>query len=186
MKPFIHYLITAPHIYTDQETEFEQCLQQAIDTHVIDFICFRDKISANIEPLAKICIQKAKQYNKKSIINGDIDLAVKLQANGVHLRSDQFDLISTALQKNLLVIISCHSLKQIQKAKQLGVHMATYSPIFTTPNKGKPKGIEHLNDVISKTSLPIIALGGIVSQKEVEAIKQTQAIGFASIRYFTN
>jgi thiamine-phosphate pyrophosphorylase len=44
-------------------------------------------------------------------------------------------------------------------------------------------GIETLNK-ITKYHPNVLALGGIVSEKEVEMIKNSKAKGFASIRYF--
>lgn len=184
MKKFIHYLITDPNYYTSEPTQFALVLQNILQKQEVDLICFRDKSSSNIEALASECVNIANKHNKKVLINGNIDLALKLNAYGVHLRSNQFELIATALEKNLFVIISCHTLQEIKKAKLLGANMATFSPIFDTPNKGKAKGIEELKKIIASTSLPIIALGGIIDAKQIEQIQASGASGFASIRYF--
>lgn len=184
MKKFLHYLITDPKYYTSHPEDFGLVLKNVLKNQDVDLICFRDKSSTNIEALASECVNIANQYNTKVLINGDIDLALKLNAYGVHLRSDQFDLIATALEKNLFVIISCHTLQEIKKAKFLGANMATFSPIFDTPNKGKPKGIEELNKILASATLPIIALGGITDANQIKQIQATKASGFASIRYF--
>jgi len=62
--------------------------------------------------------------------------------------------------------------------------MITFSPIFTTPNKGEPKGIEVLREVISSLEIAVIALGGIVEQEQIKLCEEAGAFGFASIRYF--
>jgi thiamine-phosphate pyrophosphorylase len=62
--------------------------------------------------------------------------------------------------------------------------MVTYSPIFVTPNKGKAKGCEELFQVVQKVKIPVIALGGIISDEHIKQIELTGASGFASIRYF--
>ena len=51
-------------------------------------------------------------------------------------------------------------------------------------NKGKPKGIGELKRVVSKLSIGVIALGGIVGSDQIEACRDSGALGFASIRYF--
>ena len=66
----------------------------------------------------------------------------------------------------------------------MGADYVTYSPIFTSPNKGEPKGIEDLKELIKTSKIKILALGGIVEARHVEMIKDTKAYGFASIRYF--
>ena len=60
----------------------------------------------------------------------------------------------------------------------------TYSPIFETPNKGEAKGIENLKTMVDRYNIPIIALGGIITEEQIKAVKETGAYGFASIRYF--
>ncbi|MDY0117717.1 MAG: thiamine phosphate synthase, partial [Sulfurimonadaceae bacterium] len=65
-----------------------------------------------------------------------------------------------------------------------GADAITYSPIFETPNKGEPKGIEALQHVIKKYPIKIFALGGIVESSHVIDVEKSGAYGFASIRYF--
>ena len=75
--------------------------------------------------------------------------------------------------------------EDIEKAQNLYVNAITYSPIFETPNKGAPKGIDKLKEATRIfEDINIIALGGITNQEQVEKIEKTKAYGFASIRYF--
>jgi thiamine-phosphate pyrophosphorylase len=181
----IKYLITDPKYYTNNPATFTQKLQTVLDLQHIDMICFRDKVSTNFEQLATIFKDITTKYNiKKVLINSNIDLAVKLGFSGVHLTSSQFHKIKEAKDKKLFVIVSCHSLDDILLAQTQKANMVTYSPIFQTPNKGKPKGCEDLANIVSKVDIPIIALGGIIDSKQIDKIEQTKAYGFASIRYF--
>ncbi len=190
----IQYLITDPQYYTSNLITFKKNLIKALyipiqengnEFNYINIACFRDKTSSNSEELAKIFIEICQSFNIEYIlINSNINLALKLKATGVHLTSQQFDEIQNAKQHNLFVIISCHSLEEIKQAQTLGADMVTYSPIFETPNKGKPKGCEELARVIKEVNIPIIALGGILTTQQILDIKDTKATGFASIRYF--
>ncbi len=182
----IKYLITDPKYYTNNEKEFEKILINVLDKQQIDIACFRDKESANFEDLAKIFIKVCKEKDvKKILLNGDLLLAHKLNATGVHLTSTQFDEIQKAKKLGLYVIISCHTFEDIQKAIDYQADAVTYSPIFETPNKGIPKGIEALEEVINKYPIiNIIALGGIIDETQIEQISKTKAYGIASIRYF--
>ena len=83
------------------------------------------------------------------------------------------------------MVASAHSLQELHTIKKLGGDMATFSPIFATPNKGMPKGVRALKKVVRRSRLPILALGGIIRKKEVAQISRTKAAGFASIRYFS-
>jgi thiamine-phosphate pyrophosphorylase len=62
--------------------------------------------------------------------------------------------------------------------------MATFSPIFETPGKGAPVGLEVLKSVTSEVSIPVLALGGILTEAQISACERSGASGFASIRYF--
>ncbi len=181
----IQYLITDPKYYTSNPKTFEQTLIKVLESHTPDIICFRDKTSPNFEQLATIFIKIAKRYNIEHILlNTNIELAIKLNASGVHLTSQQFDKISLAKQNDLFTIISCHNETEIQKAINQKANMITYSPIFDTPNKGTAKGCELLSKVVKQYDIPILALGGIVTTEHIDKIKPTLAKGFASIRYF--
>ena len=120
----------------------------------------------------------------KSFIHRDILLAKELGVNGVHLTSQGFDDIQKAKELGLEVIVSTHTYEEVEYAEKLGADFVTYSPIFTSPNKGEPKGIKDLMNLVQKTTIKVFALGGIVSEKEINAIKESGVYGFASIRYF--
>jgi len=152
---------------------------------IADFVLFRDKITSTYTKDAKEFIENSKDYNFKKIIHQNIELANTLNADGVHLTSNQFLDIPKAKELSLLTIISTHSIEEIKKAQQLGADIVTFSPIFATPNKGKPKGIAKLKEAIDCCDIKVIALGGIVTKEQIEQITKTNAYGFASIRYFT-
>ena len=180
------YLITDPKYYTNDEKKFEEILINVLDKQQIDIACFRDKESENFENLAKIFIKICKEKDiKKILLNGDYLIAHKLNASGVHLTSTQFYDISKAKELGLYVIISCHTFEDIEKAIINQADAVTYSPIFETPNKGFPKGIKALKEVINNyPNINIIALGGIINETQIERISKTKAYGIASIRYF--
>jgi thiamine-phosphate pyrophosphorylase len=135
--------------------------------------------------LALTFIKTSQAFNVQHIlINSNIQLAIKLNASGVHLTSQQFDEIQIAKKNKLFIIVSCHTLDDILKAQKNGANMVTYSPIFKTPNKGNPKGCKNLENVIKQVDIPVIALGGIISSTQIKEIEATNAVGFGSIRYF--
>lgn len=150
-----------------------------------DFVCFRDKETTEFEAKAKLFIEQAKKEGIENIfLSQHYLIAKKLGATGVHLTSRQFVFVPEAKRRGLKVIISCHTEAEIEEAIRKKVDFITYSPIFETPDKGKPKGIEDLKKMVLRYNILIIALGGIVSEKEILQVKDAGAYGFASIRYF--
>jgi len=180
------YLITDPNYYTNNTNEFTKKLNNVLNSNKIDYICFRDKISKNYEQLAKIFVNITKEHNIKNIfINKYINLAYKLNITGVHLTSEQINQITYAKSLNLKIILSCHNEDDIKIAIKNNIDYITYSPIFDTPNKGKAKGIENLIYILNKyPNIKIFALGGIISSKHIDLLKQSDVYGFSSIRYF--
>ena len=150
-----------------------------------DFALYRDKESKEYAFHAQNFVQMCSSIpNMKAFLHRDYELAHSLNAVGVHLTSTQFDDIPKAKALGLEVIISTHTYDEVFIAEAMGAEYVTYSPIFETPNKGVPKGVEDLKDLVRKTEIKIFALGGIVTQEQVEAIAPSNAYGFASIRYF--
>lgn len=183
-KEFNHYLITDPNYYTNKPKEFEKKLSEILCTKRVDMACFRDKISENYEELAKIFIKTCKKFGiKKILLNENLELAIKLKC-GIHLTSTQFDKIKEAKKRNLFTIISCHNKNEIELAIKNSCDAITYSPIFHTPNKGEPKGIENLEEINKSYNINIIALGGIINEEQIRECKSLNIYGFASIRYF--
>jgi len=82
--------------------------------------------------------------------------------------------------KNKIIIASTHNTEEVNKSQT--ADFITFSPIFESKNR-PGLGIETLNKICDLHK-NVIALGGIVTHKEVEKIKKSKASGFASIRYF--
>ncbi|MBD3840508.1 MAG: thiamine phosphate synthase [Campylobacterales bacterium] len=187
-SPFFYsYCITDPQEFGSDPISLNHALEKAIHSKQIDFICFRDKESRNILSLAQTVLNIGKKFHIPTLINTHYDLALELGFDGVHLTSSQFEDIQTCKIHNLFTIISCHTTQEIQKAIDFGADGVTYSPIFYKENKGEPKGVKVLKKVVEQfqtENFKIFALGGIVSDDQVNLVKTTKVYGFASIRYF--
>ncbi len=177
----IAYAITDPSTlnFNTLERDIERFSQKA------DIIVYRDKLNDNYISDAKSFVDEARKYTfQKLLLHSDYNLAKSLDADGVHLKSTQFNDIAKAKALALFVVISTHSIDEALEAQSLGADMVTFSPIFATPNKGEPKGVEELKKITSILFIPVIALGGIVAEKHIELCKKNGAKGFASIRFF--
>ena len=179
------YLITSREFYTDTPAIFRNILHEQFREHSPDYALYRDKSNPNYDIQAAHFVEVCSQFQGiKSFIHRDADLSKELNAVGVHLTSTQFDKIKYAKSLGLEVIISAHTHDEVLEAEKLGADAVTYSPVFSSPGKGKPKGIEDLQELLKKCSIKVFALGGIVEEKQVVEVAETKAYGFASIRYF--
>ncbi len=177
----ISYAITDPKTLSFEtlDSDLKRIAQKA------DMLVYRDKENPRYAHFAAKFIGSAKQFPlEKILLHSDVELASKLGADGVHLTSRQFEEIGRAKKLGLFVVISCHSIDEAKKAEKLGADMITFSPIFPSPNKGRPLGLAALKELKGIISLPIIALGGILTQVQIDACREAGASGFASIRFF--
>ena len=176
----IAYAITDPKILWSNSERYIKNLKRA------DWVLYRDKESQEYAKRAKEFLVHFRNETPKLLLHQDYSLAKELGVWGVHLTSKQFSDIAIAKELGLFVVISTHSFEEIELAQNLGADAVTFSPIFASPGKGKPKGIEQLKEATRSFNIDIIALGGIVTKEELERTAKTDAAGFASIRYFLN
>ena len=179
------YLITSQSFYTDRAESFRKNLQKQLQKHQPDFALFRDKETSHYDTLAKDFLEVCSEFDGlKAFLHRDIELAVRLNARGVHLSSEMLSEIANAKSAGLEVVVSTHTRDEALFAQNAGADYVTYSPIFDSPNKGEPKGVEDLKRVVEKLNIGVFALGGIVTREQINAVERSGAFGFASIRYF--
>lgn len=173
------YAITDPSTlnFTTLEDDLNHFVTQA------NMIVYRDKTCKEYAQNAKTFLAHAKNFDRV-LLHINYLLASELQADGVHLTSKQLDTIPKAKDLNLFVIASTHTRDEALKAEAMGADMITFSPVFDTPSKGNPVGIEVLSEIVSCVDIPILALGGILTQAQIDSCVDVGAKGFASIRYF--
>jgi len=175
------YFVSDPSIIGSTPESLTSSLPKIITKYSPDYICLRDKNNNNYAELAEAFI--AVSGTHKTLLHGNVDLAISLGAYGVHLSSLQFREIEVAKAAGLFVICSTHSYEEALLAS--GADAITYSPIFASPNKGKPKGLGDLKEIMGKIKTNIFALGGITTSEQIQQVENTGVYGFASIRHFT-
>jgi len=177
----IAYAITDPSTLSF-DTLFDDLQRFSVQA---DWIVYRDKATVDYRRNARTFLKAASGKGfARRLLHGDVMAAYELDADGVHLRSDQLDEIAHAKSLDLFVIVSTHTLSEAQKAQAAGADAVTYGPVFATPGKGVPVGVGALHAMTEVLPIPVIALGGILTAAQIEACEEAGAAGFASIRYF--
>ena len=140
----------------------------------------------NYVEFCKKIIHIAKNFNAKVLINSDIELAYKLDADGVHLNSLLLNNLSD-IPKDLIVAASCHSKKDIEKTIELGVDFAVLSPVQQTQSHPHAAhlGWESFGDTIQNFNIPIYALGGM-QRNDINNAFNAGGVGIASQRSIWN
>jgi len=128
---------------------------------------------------------RARDLGVLFVVNDRCDLALALDADGVHLGQEDLPLefARTVMGPEALIGISTHTPGQVRSASSGQPDYLGYGPIFPPHSKSDHDpvvGIEGLRAVRSLTALPIFAIGGI-SPDTVGEVMQAGANGVAVI-----
>ena len=101
-------------------------------------------------------------------INGRMDVAMAVGADGIHLGQTDLpvDVVRKIVGNRFMIGVSTHNLIEAKEAEAGSADFITFGPVYETPAKlkyGKPVGIEALKRVKSGIPIPIYAIGGINS-----------------------
>jgi thiamine-phosphate pyrophosphorylase len=112
------------------------------------------------------------------LINDRIDLALAVDADGVHLSTASIPIESARvlLGPQKLLAASTHSLEEAQEAERNGADFVVFGPVYFTPSKapyGSPRGLAALKKTVEKISLPIYAIGGIKPENIADARRRS-------------
>ena len=103
------------------------------------------------------------QLGAALLINDRVDVALAVGADGVHLpeRGLPAAAARALIGAGKYVGVSCHSAEGLARAASAGASFATLSPVFQSPDKGTPLGVERFAQLTAQAALPVFALGGI-------------------------
>lgn len=123
------------------------------------------------QTLQRIC----KQHNIPFIVNDDVDLAVEIGADGVHIGQED-ERIEQVRKKigNKILGVSVHNVEEAKQAELLGVDYLGVGPIFHTTTKEdirEVSGPSVIRMIRSQgITLPLVGIGGIGAGNAHEVI----------------
>lgn len=124
----------------------------------------KDLEGGELYRLAAALRELTARYQAKLLINDRLDVALAVDADGVHLGQASM-LVATARQllgPEKLIGVSTHSLDEITAA--VGADFLVFGPVYFTPSKaeyGDPQGVDRLRSAVLHSSAPVVAIGGI-------------------------
>ncbi|MDI6726892.1 MAG: thiamine phosphate synthase [Smithellaceae bacterium] len=100
------------------------------------------------------------------IVNDHIDLAIAVEADGVHVGQDDLPVpvVRRLVGETMLIGLSTHSPAQALAAVTAGADYLGVGPVFATATKKdvvSPVGLEYVKYVAEQISLPFVVIGGI-------------------------
>lgn len=180
------YLITDRKLFPDKR-EFTAAVRKALKAGVRAIqLREKDLETRELLKLAYMMKKLTHQYKSRLFINDRFDIALAVNAEGVHLTQNSIpvEAVRKAVQRKLLIGVSTHSLKEAREAEKGGADFITFGPVYNTPSKlkyGSPLGIDALKEVSRKVHTPVFAIGGI-RKSRIKDIQEAGAHGTAVIR----
>ena len=125
-----------------------------------------DKTFAAMLAECRAIRQLTKEAGVLFIVNDYPDLAMMVDADGVHVGQDDFppDTVRQLIGPDKIIGLSTHSPEQERAARQSGADYIGVGPIFATSTKEDvcaPVGFSYLDYVVGNSPLPFVAIGGI-------------------------
>ena len=115
-----------------------------------------------LERFATAVIALARPHGALVLINSDVELALRLGADGVHLAAAQLAFLDRRPALRWCAA-SCHSSAELARAVELDADFAVLGPVQATPTHpgSMPLGWEGFAALTRGASLPVFALGGM-------------------------
>lgn len=177
MKDFRLYAITGEEFHPGKE--LVDVMEQAI-LGGVDIIQLRDKKSSKLEVLKKAhkLRELTKKYDVPFIVNDHIDVALAVEADGIHVGQDDLPLadVRKIVGPDMIIGISTHKLEEAKKAEEGGADYIGVGPIFPTNSKEDvvdPVTTSYIQQIETDITIPYVAIGGIKRHN----LKEVMAVG---------
>ena len=178
------YLITDRSFLNGRS--LKDCVEAAIKGGVT-LVQVREKDASTREfyKIAKEVKEITSKYNIPLLINDRIDIALAIDAEGVHLgQSDMpIKLARKILGEDKIIGISANTLEEALEAQKAGADYLGIGPVFYTGTKkdiDEPIGIHGLKEITENIRIPSVAIGGI-NKENAKSVLETGVNGISVI-----
>ncbi|WP_249777686.1 thiamine phosphate synthase [Paenalkalicoccus suaedae] len=169
----------------------DEILTEALEAGITMFQ-LREKGEGSIQDkeeryaLARRLKQLCSSYHVPFVVNDDVELALEVEADGLHIGQDDGDAskIKGRLPSSMLFGISAYTVEEAEQAIRDGADYIGVGPMYATRSKADAKsavGPERIRLMRDQgVDLPIVAIGGITTS-HVKEIKKAGADGVSII-----
>ena len=170
--------------WTGEKTLLEQ-VKEALDGG-ITFLQLREKELGEEEFLREAEDMKtlAAAYHVPFIINDNVELALAIGADGVHVGQEDMEAgkVREKLGPDKIIGVSAHSVEEAVKAEKSGADYLGAGAVFSTSTKvdAGALSMETLKAICSSVSIPVVAIGGI-KEENILSLKGTGVAGAAIV-----
>ncbi len=182
-KDMLLYAVT-DRMWSEEKGLKEQ-IKEALDGG-ITFLQLREKELSDEEFLKEALEIKdmVKEYNIPFVINDNVDVAIKCDADGVHV--GQSDMKATDVRskigKDKILGVSAHTLEEAKEAERMGADYLGVGAVFSTSTKldADDVSFDTLKEICESVNIPVVAIGGI-SKDNILKLKGSHVDGVAVV-----
>lgn len=125
-----------------------------------------------------------KKYGIPFIVNDNVDIAIKSNADGIHIGQDDMDAaeVRKLVGDKMIIGVSAQTVEQAKKAFNDGADYLGVGAVFSTSTKLDACDVPHnvLKDICEAVDIPVTAIGGIKKHNIME-LKNTKVDGVALV-----
>lgn len=174
------YAVTDRH-WLGKETLYEQ-VEKALKGGAT-FIQLREKeldtehFLEEAKEIQKLC----KKYQVPFVINDNVEIAAKIDADGVHVGQSDMEAgdVRAKLGPDKIIGVSAQTVEQALLAQKHGADYLGVGAVFPTGSKADAVEVEHtvLREICEAVDIPVIAIGGITKDN----VKELSGSGICGI-----
>ena len=167
------------------ERTLHDVVKESLDGGVT-FVQLREKHldQAHFLEEAKDLKMLCKAYNVPFVINDNVDIALEMDADGVHVGQSDMEAgdVRAKLGPDKIIGVSAQTVEQAKLAEAHGADYLGVGAVFATGSKDDAVevGPRTLRDICQAVSIPVIAIGGI-SKENVSQLTGSGICGIAVI-----
>ena len=181
------YLVTDN---SENEKKFLKTIEEAI-LGGVGVVQIREKTAETLE-FYNLAIKVKKittKYNVPLIINDRVDVALAIDADGVHVGQSDMpcDITRKLIGENKILGVSATTIEEAKKAENNGADYIGTGAIFPTTTKNDAPSItkKDLSDIANSINIPVVAIGGITIENANE-LKNTGISGLSVVSAIMN
>ncbi|HAZ30673.1 TPA: thiamine phosphate synthase [Candidatus Acetothermia bacterium] len=178
------------YVVTDRRTAGDRDLVAVVEAAVsggATVVQLREKASSTRDWLAlgRALHRITRRAGVPLIVNDRIDVALALDAEGVHVGQDDMPagIARRLIGPDKILGVSTETLELAREAAEAGADYLGVGDIFGTPSKpdaGPPIGLARLAEIARKSEIPVVGIGGITLENAASVIA-AGAVGVAVI-----
>ena len=177
------YLVTDSELLKGRK--LETIVYQAVRGGV-SLVQLREKKASSLDfyMIAKKVKEVTDKFNVPLIINDRIDIALSVDAAGVHIGQEDLPckIARQILPKDKIIGVSVHNIEEALRAQEDGADYLGCGAVFTTSTKSDVSNltIDKLAEIKKAVNIPVVAIGGI-NKENVSSLRNTNIDGIAVV-----